>query len=246
MQHYFMTDCEPGHRNLDLPTDISHHLLTVLRAKRGDQFELVLADHQTYLAELVSNGQARIIKRLARQSELPVHVVLACGVPKTKDKPELIVQKGTEMGASQIIFFDAQRSISYWKGNKRERKLQRLQKIAQGAAEQSHRNYVPTVAYAKNWQEAVALAQADECLVAWEESAKEGEEAKLAQNLKNLRPGQRLLAIFGPEGGLTSGEVDAMQKDGITAVGLGPRILRTETAPLYLMAAVSYQLELTK
>lgn len=246
MQHYFMTDCEPNQHHFDLPADIRHHLLTVLRAKAGNHFEIVLADHQTYLAELLSEGQAKIIKKLKRQSELPVHVVLACGVPKTKDKPELIVQKGTEMGASQIIFFDAQRSISYWKGNKRERKLQRLQKIAQGAAEQSHRNYVPTVAYAKNWQEAVALAKADESLVAWEESAKKGEEAKLAQELKNLRPGQRLLAIFGPEGGLSADEVDVMQEDGITAVGLGPRILRTETAPLYLMAAVSYQLELTK
>lgn len=247
MQHYFMTDHDPEKKDFELPADIQHHLLKVLRAQVGDRFEVVLADQQTYLAQLQSdNGRAKILKLLPRQNELPVKVTLACGIPKTKEKPEWIVQKGTELGADQFIFFDAQRSVSLWKGNKRQKKLGRLNKIARGAAEQSHRDVVPTISYAKNWQAALASSQADCKLVAWEESAKRGEQSKLAQQLSSMVKGQRLLVFFGPEGGLTNSEVATMNDAGIISVGLGPRILRTETAPLYLMAAVSYQLELTK
>ena len=66
----------------------------------------------------------------------------------------------------------------------------------------------------------------------------------MTQSLTSLQAGQRILALFGPEGGLTSQEVAAMTAAGFQAVGLGPRILRTETAPLYFLAATSYQLEL--
>ena len=77
-------------------------------------------------------------------------------------------------------------------------------------------------------------------LVAWEESAKQGETSALAQVLTKLTAGEQVVAIFGPEGGLTTGEVERMQAAGVVPVGLGPRILRTETAPLYFLSAVSY------
>ena len=81
-------------------------------------------------------------------------------------------------------------------------------------------------------------------MVAWEESAKQGETSALSQHFQNLKTGDSILAIFGPEGGLTSDEVSQMNSTGVVSVGLGPRILRTETAPLYFMAAISYATEL--
>ena len=245
MQHYFLLEQSPQEKKFQLPADIRHHFLTVLRAVAGDECELVLKDHQTYLVRLIDDqGCVQVVKNLPHQSELPVETILACGIPKTKEKPAWIVQKSTELGVREIVFFNAQRSVSLWKANKRAKKLQRLQKIAQGAAEQSHRNYSPKISYADNWQQALQITRPNVSLVAWEESAKRGERAQLAQQLQKLQKNQRLLALFGPEGGLTSEEVSAMKDAGMIAVGLGPRILRTETAPLYLMAAVSYQLEL--
>lgn len=82
--------------------------------------------------------------------------------------------------------------------------------------------------------------------MAWEESAKQGETKALVKNLQKAQAGQELLAIFGPEGGLTQQEIDQLATYQVEPVGLGPRILRTETAPLYLMSAISYQLELFK
>ena len=67
----------------------------------------------------------------------------------------------------------------------------------------------------------------------------------LAQQFNALKPGDSILAVFGPEGGLSENEIAKMNEAGVVAAGLGPRILRTETAPLYFMAAISYAMELS-
>ena len=247
MQRYFMLDQPAGPASLTLPKEAAHHLVTVMRARVGSQLELVLADHRAYQATVTSLEPATVTlgPALSSDPELPVAVTLACGLSKTKEKPELIVQKGTELGARRIVFFESQRSVSHWDSKKAAKKLARLEKIAAGAAEQSHRTWIPEVAYLPNL--AAVLEEAADCrLVAWEESAKQGEVAALAARLGQLSAGDRLMAIFGPEGGLTEAEVAQMTAAGVTPVGLGPRILRTETAPLYLLAAVSYQLELLR
>lgn len=244
MQRYFIST---SHREtINLPKSVAHHLVTVLRAQPGDQIEVVLNDHQVYLAVVIATkpAQVKVIKPLHCNSELPFRVTLMCGLPKTKEKPKLIVQKATELGADQIIFFEATRSVSHWTTDKRTKKLARLQKIANGAAEQSHRNYQPRIAYYTDLSTALAANPADQRVVAWEESAKQGETSALHRVLTQLQPGQSLTAIFGPEGGLTTQEVNQMKAINVTPVGLGPRILRAETAPLYLLAAVSYVGEL--
>ena len=90
------------------------------------------------------------------------------------------------------------------------------------------------------------LRKFDYKLIAFEEEAKRGEKAQLAQVLTAVQSGQSILFVFGPEGGLTIEEVSKLSRAGFIACGLGPRILRTETAPLYALAAVSYQVELLR
>lgn len=246
MQRYFV-NITPADE-VTLPSEAAHHLLKVMRAEVGTSVELVLADHCVYLATLSTTEPTATLKinqKLDADSELPVSVTLACGIPKTKEKPELIVQKATELGADKIVFFDAARSISHWQGNKQKRKIERLQKIAESAAEQSHRNKILQVEYSANLDQLLADYPATKRIVAWEESAKQGETSALAQQFNALNPGDSLLAIFGPEGGLTENEIAKMNEAGVVAAGLGPRILRTETAPLYFMAAISYAMELS-
>lgn len=245
MQRYFINQ-SAGQTELELPKEVAHHLITVMRAQIGSQVEVVLSNHRVYLATVTTTApvRVRIVKDLDRDSELPLRVTLLCGLPKTKEKPEMIVQKATELGADKIVFFESARSISHWAKQKQGKKLARLQKIADGAAEQSHRNRQPQVAYSSDLRTALADNPADRRVVAWEESAKQGETSALHQLLTQMTPGQSLVAVFGPEGGLTSQEVEQMQAAGVVPVGLGPRILRTETAPLYFLAAVSYASEL--
>ncbi|MBB1123580.1 16S rRNA (uracil(1498)-N(3))-methyltransferase [Limosilactobacillus albertensis] len=246
MQRYFV-NANPS-AEITLPSEAARHLLKVMRAGIGAKVELVLADHCVYLATVSVTEPAaklKIIQKLPSNSELPVSVTLACGIPKTKEKPELIVQKSTELGADKIVFFEAARSISHWQGSKQKRKIERLQKIAESAAEQSHRNKVPLVEYCKSLDALINDYPATKRVVAWEESAKQGETSALAHQFNGLQAGDSMLAVFGPEGGLTETEITKMNNAGIEAVGLGPRILRTETAPLYFMAAISYAMELS-
>ena len=90
------------------------------------------------------------------------------------------------------------------------------------------------------------LSDYDVILVAYEESAKQGELANLAKVFNSVTAGSRILAIFGPEGGLMAEEINQFVDAGAIICGLGPRILRTETAPLYLLSAASYHWELNK
>ena len=83
-------------------------------------------------------------------------------------------------------------------------------------------------------------------LVAYEEVSRQGETKNLVKSLQSLKKGGSVLVVFGPEGGLTDEEVEKLLECGFISCGLGPRILRTETAPLYLLSAVSYQLELLR
>lgn len=152
MQRYFVDQALPAHRRLNLPDDVSHHLITVMRAAAGTQVELVLADHHAYLATLLdpATAEVKVEQDLGGDSELPIKVTLACGLPKTKEKPELIVQKATELGAKRIIFFESARSVSHWNDQRQGKKVERLQKITNAAAEQSHRDQIPEVSYVKD------------------------------------------------------------------------------------------------
>jgi 16S rRNA (uracil1498-N3)-methyltransferase len=83
-------------------------------------------------------------------------------------------------------------------------------------------------------------------LVAFEEESRSGETSIFSATLQKMKPGESLLLVFGPEGGLADEEVHVLQENNFGLCGLGPRILRTETAPLYALAAISYHFELMR
>ena len=123
--------------------------------------------------------------------------------------------------------------------------MKNWRKIAQGAAEQSKRNLIPELRlFDKKADFLAALAAFDRIIVAYEEAAKEGETAALVRALSGLEAGAKVLFIFGPEGGLSPEEIAVFGQAGAVSAGLGPRILRAETAPLYALTAVSVMLEL--
>ena len=135
--------------------------------------------------------------------------------------------------------------MAKWDGKKLAKKSEKLEKIAQGAAEQSKRNLIPEIRlFDKKAAFLAALADFDRIVVAYEEAAKEGEAATLLQTVKGLAKGDKLLFIFGPEGGLSPDEIVAFRQAGAVSAGLGPRILRAETAPLYALSTVSVLTEL--
>lgn len=243
MQRYFMDQSLTVGETVTLPSSVAKHWLQVMRGEAGDQAELVDDTEHLFLGQLTTTQTVTIVKPLTADVELPVNITILSGLPK-QDKAEWIVQKATEMGAYRIAFFAADWSIAKWQPNKQAKKIERLQKIARGAAEQSHRLHVPEIAYYATLQQALTQLTSDQLVVAYEEAAKQGESAQLIQVLKRSTPHQAISAVFGPEGGISPAELTLLKDHGATVAGLGPRILRTETAPLYLLAAASTVWEL--
>ncbi|KRM93769.1 RsmE family RNA methyltransferase [Lentilactobacillus senioris DSM 24302 = JCM 17472] len=245
MQHYFLKQSLVVDQIVELPTKIKHHFFGVLRSQPKAKLELVDENHIVFQAIAIDPelGTVKIETQLDRQTDLPVEATIICGLAK-QSKPELIVQKATELGVAEVIFIPMERSIVKW-GSKSEKKIERLQEVAVSAAEQSHRNSVPNIRYLAKLTE-LADQNYDRALIAYEEAAKQGEKAQLVQNLEQLSSGESVSCVFGPEGGITDTEVNWLTDHGYQPVGLGPRILRTETAPMYFLSAVSVILELSQ
>lgn len=247
MQQYFIKG-SPQSSLVVTDKDTAKHMFSVMRLKAGDQVTLVFDDGIKRLARVldVETHQFELLEELADNVELPVQVTIASGFPKG-DKLEFITQKATELGASAIWAFPADWSVAKWDGKKLAKKSEKLEKIAQGAAEQSKRNLIPEIRlFDKKADFLAALTDFDRIIVAYEESAKARESAALVEAVRGLDKGDKLLFIFGPEGGLSPDEIAAFGQAGAVSAGLGPRILRAETAPLYALTAVSVMLELEK
>ncbi|MHA8137733.1 RsmE family RNA methyltransferase [Lactobacillaceae bacterium Scapto_B20] len=246
MQHYFLNQPISIGQTIELPAEIQKHWLKVMRASDGTKAEFVDDAKNVFIGELVdgqSKPQVKLIANMDYDAELPFEVTIACGVAKN-DKADWMVRKAVELGVAHVIFFAGDWSIAKWPAQRVAKKLARLNTIALSAAEQSHRNYVPTIEYRANIAEIVS-ANYDQKIVAYEESAKHGEESMLHQTVAKMKPGNSMVAVFGPEGGVSPSEIELLSKYNVNKVGLGPRILRTETAPLYLLSAVSAFSELS-
>ncbi|MGZ7430718.1 16S rRNA (uracil(1498)-N(3))-methyltransferase [Streptococcus pyogenes] len=226
--------------------DTIKHMFQVMRLTDEAEVVLVFDDGIKYLAK-VTNSMAHeleIIEALPDQVELPVKVTIASGFPKG-DKLDTIAQKVTELGASALWGYPADWSVVKWDGKKLAKKEDKLAKIVLGAAEQSKRNRVPEVHLFEQKAEFLkSLSSFDHIFIAYEETAKAGQLATLAREVKEVKPGSKLLFIFGPEGGISPTEITQFEAASAIKVGLGPRIMRAETAPLYALSALSYALEL--
>ncbi|MTD42327.1 16S rRNA (uracil(1498)-N(3))-methyltransferase [Erwinia sp. CPCC 100877] len=248
MQRYFVKEPYQAKEQYEMTGENYHHMVRVMRMEPKAQVYLAFADQVAIVAEITEiTDDSVYLKELHKElteKELPIQVTIACGLPKG-DKLEWVVQKGTELGAHRFIGFPAKTSVVKWDHKKIIKKTERLNKIATEAAEQSHRQFAPDVVLLENKQALIELfSDYDQVLIAYEESAKEGERSHFAAVLADMNAGESLLVIFGPEGGVSSDEITQFQAAGAQVCGLGPRILRVETAPLYVLSAISYQFEL--
>ncbi|WP_081165783.1 16S rRNA (uracil(1498)-N(3))-methyltransferase [Lactococcus garvieae] len=226
----------------------AHHIFTVMRANAGEKIQVVFKEGQVGVAEVVSSDQktARLLEILDTHTELPVHATVALGFPKG-DKLEFVSEKATELGASAIWGAPFKWSVAKWDAKKLSKKKDKLDKIVLGAAEQSRRQVLPEIRFFEKLTELIAeFAQFDQVLIAYEESAKAGEQSMFAQSMSQLQAGQKILFIFGPEGGIAPEEIALFEQAGAKLIGLGPRIMRAETAPLYALSALSTYFDLLK
>lgn len=245
MQRYFVQRF--NNDQATLTGDDAKHISKVMRMAVGEKV-IVVANNEAHICVITAIEQDVTVQQTGEtvaSPEMPVNVTIACGLPKG-DKLELIAQKGTELGMYALLPFAAERSIVKWDEKKGKKNQERLQKIAKEAAEQSHRTHIPTVEMPINFKQLLArVSDYDVVFIADEEDAKESKRTRFADKLKNVydNKSESILCIFGPEGGISRAEVDALRAAGAQVMSLGPRILRAETAPLYALSAISYEFE---
>ena len=152
------------------------------------------------------------------------------------DKLEHVIQKATELGAYEIVAFPSSRCVSRPDEKSLKKKLERWQKIAASAAEQSGRGRIPQVITLGSYKEALERGkQADMALLFYE-----NEHAVTLRMALESGAFQTVSLLTGPEGGLEEAEVEQARKAGFQVCTLGKRILRCETAPLCALSAVMY------
>ncbi|WP_018923710.1 16S rRNA (uracil(1498)-N(3))-methyltransferase [Salsuginibacillus kocurii] len=247
MQRYFVAPKQFNGEEVVITGEDVKHISKVMRMKEEDR--IICLDNQGFAGEYtihaITEGEvlATLARPLAKSTELPLYVTVVSGLSKG-DKFEQVLQKGTELGASSFSPYKAARSVVKWEDKKANKKLARYQKIVKEAAEQSERTLIPTVTEAKTFQEVLYLAESyDDAWLIYEETARADEHINLSERLSQLKMNQSLLIMVGPEGGVSQAEADQAMSAGFHPISLGPRILRTETAPQYVLSVLSYYFE---
>jgi 16S rRNA (uracil1498-N3)-methyltransferase len=249
VQRYFVNKKANGN-HFYIDAEDRHHIVKVMRMEVGDNLICVEPKGKSAICEIAEITDEQVVANVVQwkeeNSELPISVTIASGLPKG-DKLEWIIQKGTELGAHEFIPFSAARSVVKWDERKAAKKIERWQKIAKEAAEQSHRTFLPEVVSPLNFKALLEKSKNYHYkVVAFEEESRNDETSIFAKTLQGMKKEESLLLVFGPEGGLSEEEIQLLMAHEFALCGLGPRILRTETAPLYTLAAISYHFELLR
>ncbi len=225
--------------------DDVNHIKNVLRMKIGEEFNVSNGiDGKEYRCSVEELGDDQILctLRFIKEDgvELPVKVTLFQGLPKA-DKMELIIQKAVELGVAEVVPVACKRCIVKLDAKKEKSKLARWQGIAEAAAKQSKRGFIPQVREVMNYKEAVAYAKDMECKLIPYEMAEDMSHTR--EVLGGIKPEDRVAIFIGPEGGFEEEEIQAALTEGIEPITLGKRILRTETAGFTVLSWLVYLLE---
>ena len=228
---YFTTDIADGSAYLNGAD--AHHLAVVLRAKAGDNVTVCDGLGTDYACRVRLAGKERvemdIISSHPSESEPHTAVTLYVGYPK-QDKLETIIQKATELGAVRVVPFFSRYCVAAPKNE--EKKNVRYQRVALEAAKQSGRGRVPEVAMPLSFDKMLRDAAACDTVLFCDEAGG----APLHSRLKDTA--HSVAIVTGSEGGFSREEAEKAAAAGFLPVGLGPRILRCETAPLAALSVV--------
>lgn len=225
----------PG-QTFELPDELAHYALRVLRLKPGS--ELVLFDGRggQYPARLEVEGKKALATLGDHQdveAELPGAITLVQGLP-AGDKMDWIIEKAVELGAARVVPIAAQRSVLQLRGERLSRRRQHWARVAQSASEQCGRNRIMAVEAPQSLADYLAGAGlAGQALLLCHPEADQSLDAALAGDERAV------CLLVGPEGGWSEPELDAAFRHAATPVRFGRRVLRTETAGLALIAAVT-------
>ncbi len=247
MRQFFVEETQIHKPYIDIVGTDVNHIQQVLRLKKGENIQIISKQtHKQYVVEIIQYEEQKIITQIIQEVEETaqsnIQIDIYQGIPKS-DKMEWIIQKTTELGVNAIIPTIMERCIVKLNEKDAKKKIERWQKIAEGAAKQSKRINIPSIEPVIKLPEVIEkMAEYDVFIVAYEEENKQTLKNVL-QNIAKTNKPLKIGIIVGPEGGIDKKEIVQLQQTNAKIVTLGKRILRTETAPIVITANIMYELE---
>lgn len=245
MHKFFVMPEQIGEKAIYINGPDCNHIVRVLRLKIGE--EILVKDRQgtDYYCIIESSSPEEVICRIVDicrgASELPVKISLFQGLPK-QEKMEWIIQKGVELGVSEIYPIAMKRCVQKLDTKTAAKKVERWNKIAESAAKQSGRSIVPQVHLPMSFKEATQKLEAYADVFVPHEDAKGIQHTR--ESLKEIKKGSEIAFVIGPEGGYAPEETEQLkQLANSRMITLGKRILRTETAGLAFLSMVTIMVE---
>jgi len=239
MPRFFMTGSSIGRGVAIVSGDDANHI-KVLRMKIGDKIVICDGegnDHHCRIAS-IKNGEVEteILKTEKNPGEPELKCTILAGLPKG-ERADFIVQKCTELGASEIIFFMSERCVARLDEKSLPKKVARFSRIAEEAAKQSGRGIVPTVSALGSFAEALDVAMKTDLKLFMYET---GERKTMKAAIEAAGDIKTAAIITGPEGGFELFEAELAARLGFDTCSMGALILRCETAPIAALGALMY------
>jgi 16S rRNA (uracil1498-N3)-methyltransferase len=248
----FRVYCQPPERE---PSEIRpspeecHHLVTVNRARSGDTVVAFDGQGNEWICELTEDVKhAAVLKVRFRQKakRLPYEITLGQALPKGQFM-DAIVRKATELGAARIAPLESDRTIVHLEDDRTSRKIERWQAAVVEAAKQCGNPFVPEILPV---QSAAAFIESSrgydlKLIASLQPGAKSLKSVLAAYTATNGRAPRKVLWLVGPEGDFTPAELGLSRNAGFEPISLGPLVLRCETAAVYALSVLSYELQNT-
>ena len=219
-----------AHESIGLEPDAGHHVARVLRKRVGDELVLFNGHGGQYPATISAVDRASVIVTTGDLDPIEVEspLGLTLGIALSRgERMDWIVQKATELGVHSIAPLVSERTEVRLRGERQDKKRRHWQQVAIGACEQCGRNRLPGIEPLQPLAQWIRQVKAEVRLVLHHRAG--------SQHHSAAKPASAALLI-GPEGGLSSAEIEAAVGAGFSPLQLGPRVLRTETAPLAAIA----------
>ena len=249
MPRFFVTKEQIADGAVTLLGDDAHHISRSLRMAAGEEITVCDMQKNEYICVLEEFLPDRVVAKILSQSksdtEPPFSAHLYQALPKG-DKLDSVIQKSVECGVFSITTFNSERCIAKEKGDE-EKKLSRRQRIALEAAKQSGRGIIPEIIPTVSFKEAIVRAgKADIALFCYEGDGTVSLKSYLHEKKEQLSgvDNPTVSVVIGSEGGFSLSEVEAAKAAGLVPIGLGKRILRTETASSFVLGCLCYEFEL--
>ena len=246
MHRFYVCPQDINDKQVRLDQEQSRHIETVLRLGAGDRvivFDGLGREYEIQVSGMQDGRQVEgEIIRVLSASDTPTFMVkLVQGIAKG-DKMDFIMQKAVELGADAIYPLISQHAVVKLEKERALKKQERWRAIAREACKQCRRSRIPEVHPPVSFASLLEIINGKPTIMLYENETRQGLKELLTEKRASLSGEQELFIMIGPEGGFAEAEVELARSRGVITAGLGPRILRTETAALTALAIVLYEL----